>query len=338
MARFDPAAVLASRPALTALGRLAEQLRAAGYNNRPLPAAYPGAAASRLALGHAVERCDWPDDDSRALVAAGAADLTASALTLRFLLFAAGRTLVVVPKDGGYDSERVYFGRDSLWLAELARRIGPPRGALADLGSGAGTVAALLADRFDPVVATDILPRTAASAALTLALNRRTDGRAAGGAVVADVAGGLRAGAFDLVTANPPWVPDRQPDASGRHRVFAEGGRTGFELPRRFVAEALTLLRPGGVAVTLLLDVTWRDGRRPLHALARGLRRLGHDVAIVDTDAERCWPDLAPDLLGRFPGMAAVRHVALLVAAGRPLSAAAPSWRGSTSSPTAGRW
>jgi len=293
---------------------VAGRLRAAGYANEPVTG--EAGAAAMLALGHPVPVAIVGQGDADALVRAGAADLVEGRLHPRFLVFAQGRVLVVVPMDGGFASARVYFGRDSLWLADLASRAGSPGGRLADLGAGAGAVAALLAHRYETVVATDVLPRTAACAAITLALNPRPNGRPAGAACLADVTAGLRAASFDLVTANPPWVPDRLPDPEGRHRVFAEGGETGFELPRRFVAEAVTLLRPGGVSVTLAIDVTWRDGHRPLPALARGYRRLGLDVAIVPTEADRSWPDLAPELLDRFPGMEAVRHVALLV--GRP--------------------
>lgn len=314
MPAFDPAGVLAHPPALAALGRLADGLRAAGYANEPIDG--PAHSLAELALGHPAPLGDLDVADATALVDAGAADVDDATLQPRFVLFAQDGVLVVVPMDGGYASERVYFGRDSLWLADLAARVGPGGSRLADLGTGAGAVAALLADRYDVVVATDVLPRTAACAALTLALNRRNDGRPPGAVCLADVTAGLRPGSFDLVTANPPWVPDRAPDPEGRHRVFAEGGETGFELPRRFVAEAVALLRAGGVSVTLTIDVTWRDGRRPLPALARGYRRLGLDVAIVPTEADRSWPQLAPELLDRFPDMAAVRHVALLV--GRP--------------------
>jgi methylase of polypeptide subunit release factors len=161
------------------------------------------------------------------------------------------------------------------------------------------------------VLATDVAPRTAATAAISLRLNPRPDGRPAGDACVADVGAGLRRGSFDLVTANPPWVPDL--GAVGGTRVYAEGGETGFELPRRFIVEAVELLAPGGTAVVLGADITWSDGRRPLHALARGLRRLGHEVAIQPTEAADVWPNLHAELSARFPAIAAVAHVVLLV-------------------------
>ena len=134
---------------------------------------------------------------------------------------------------------------------------------------------------------------------------------------MADVAAGLRPGSFDLVTANPPWVPDLG-IAIGEQGRFSRGGSTGFELPRRFLVEAAGLLAPGGVAVVLGLDVTWRDGSRPCWPWSRGLVRLGFEVAVESTEQDQIWPDFEPRMLERFPTMAAARHVAVLVA--RPAS------------------
>ena len=128
---------------------------------------------------------------------------------------------------------------------------------------------------------------------------------------VADVSAGLRTGVFDLVVANPPWMPVH-PDAAPR--VFAEGGATGFELPRRFAVEAAALLAPGGSAIVLMLDLTWSNLTRPVHGLARGLQRLGYDVAIHPTDPDATtWPELETDLVARFEHIVAATHVALLV-------------------------
>jgi len=314
--QFRPEAVLASAPAMVVLGRLARELRRQGYANE-VPTGGPTAerTVARVGLGLDVDAHDValalgptaPQD----LLEAGAVDVVDGLVVPRFALYAEGPSLVLLPRDDGLAPDRVYFGRDTLWLAQLARQWGPGRGAMADLGTGAGAVAALLAPAYERVVATDVAPRTAASAAVTMALNPRADGSPAGVVCVADVAAGLRGGAYDLVTANPPWVPDLGP--GGVRRTYARGGETGFELPRRFVVESAELLAPGGVAVVLGIDVTWADGSRPLVALARGLRRLGHEVAIVPTEAADVWPTLEADLTARFEGMRSVAHVVLLV-------------------------
>jgi len=310
--RFEAEQVLASAPAMAALGELAGELRAAGYADEVIAdAGTRTEALTRLALGLDTDRGALGSVDVEGLSAAGALDVVDATVIPRFALFARDATFVLLPRDDGFAPERVYFGRDSVWLAEIAARLRPEGGAVADLGTGAGAVAALLAPRYERVVATDVAPRTAASAAITLALNPRPDGRPAGAVCLADVASGLRPGAFDLVTANPPWVPDVS--GHGGPRTYASGGASGFELPRRFMVEAAELLAPGGVAVVLGIDATWSDGSRPLLALSRGLRRMGYDVAVEPTGEAVMWPTLEADMTARVPGMAAVRHVAVLM-------------------------
>ena len=57
-------------------------------------------------------------------------------------------------------------------------------------------------------------------------------------------------GGFDLVVANPPYVPT----SAGDHRPWADGGPTGAQLPARFALDAIDLLQPG--------DTALEDGRR----------------------------------------------------------------------------
>jgi hypothetical protein len=315
-ARFDAPRVLASPTALAALEGLGKILRSVRYDNQPLDDGSSAERhATRLALGHRVSVVETRPSVVEALVGAGAADLVAGGddLVPRFAIFGADDALVLVPRDGGFAADRVYFGRDSLWLAEVAAALEVRTGRYADLGTGAGGVAAMLAGRHDEAVVADLVPRTAACAAITMCLNRRPDGRPAGEVCVTDVAAALRPGSFSLVTANPPWVPN---DGESR-RFYADGGASGFELPRRFVVEAAQLLAPGGASAILALDATWRDESRPLASLAGGLRRLGYEVAIVPAPPD-VWGDLEQNLLGRFSAMAAACLVALLVR--RPLA------------------
>jgi hypothetical protein len=318
-ALFDATRVLADRAAMSALIGLAGRLRAASYQNDLTEG---DRIASELALGFPVTRHDMERNVLEVLVKAGAGDVDGDRFTPRFTLFSLGDVITLVPKDDGDDPGRVYFGRDSLWLADFVSRATNVGGAAADLGTGAGTVAALLAPHFDPVVGTEILKRTAASAAVTFALNPRRDGTSAATACLTDVASGLAAGAFALVTGNPPWVPELDHDVTGPLRVFAEGGVTGFELPRRFIMEGAALLAPDGVMVMLTLDVIWADGARPLHALARGLMRLGLEVSLVRTDLSELWDTLERDLCDRFPAIKSVVHVAFV--AHRPLGHVLP--------------
>src|SRR5438552_1815971 len=83
---------------------------------------------------------------------------------------------------------------------------------------------AALATRYDHVVAADLSHRCVSTAALIPIVNPHLRSRFS--AVEMDVANGLRAGSFDLVTANAPWVPEVvTPD--GPPRLFAAGGPTG---------------------------------------------------------------------------------------------------------------
>ncbi len=171
-----------------------------------------------------------------------------------------GTVATAVPRVGWSDAI-TYVGADSAHLVDAVLRLAPHGDRAAELGTGTGLLAALLARRYRVVVATDVAADVALAAAVTLALNPAPEGHGAG-AAVADVAAGLRPATFDLVAANAPWVPH---DGFGTAPpLFANGGETGSELPRRFLVEGAALLRPGGVAVTLGLDTTLRDGRRPL--------------------------------------------------------------------------
>lgn len=76
----------------------------------------------------------------------------------------------------------------------------------------------------------------------------------------------LRPGVFHLVAANPPWMPWRPAlvDGAGeRPQIWAYGGERGWEVPRRFLDDALHLLAPGGTAVVLALATVWADGEAP---------------------------------------------------------------------------
>lgn len=303
---FDAERTLATPAALRALDELVTTLRRTGYANLPRSDVAPTtAAAIAFALGYPVAQRSFDAAHTEALVAAGAADLVDGEVAPRFMIFASGQAMVLVPRDNGTHPARVYFGQDSMWLADIATRLDLHGGWHADLGTGTGAVLALLAGRHDHAVGTDLLPRTAASAGITARLNPRPDGRPLAAVVVADVAEGLRPGRFTLVTANTPWVPSRRFE-----RAFADGGPSGFDVPRRFVTSAAQLLAPGGIAIALVLDATWDDGTRPAVALARGLRRLGYETALQPTPG---WPELEGELLAHIPGLRAARHVALLV-------------------------
>jgi methylase of polypeptide subunit release factors len=205
----------------------------------------------------------------------------------------------------------LYLGPDSGYLVDAARRLAPRGVRAVDLGAGTGLLASMLSATYETVVATDIVERVAAAADLTLALAERPSTHTAA-AVVADVAAGLRTAAFDLVTANPPWVPT---GAGAARRVFADGGATGTELPCRVVREAAELLRPGGTAVVLALDVCCDGDRRPLREVCAELSAEGYTTSIVPTPLGRMLPDLEAQMRRRQPRIVTAEHVVIVVAA-----------------------
>lgn len=312
LARFEPAAVLAHPEGRAGARELAERLRASGWDDGP-----GDGPLHDLARGALLDRDAYTaalgDELGHRLLATGLARHDGGRLRLGCGWLALDDLVVPVPREAPA-ADFIYLGPEALYLEEVRAALGAG-GRLAYLGCGAGHAATVLARHTDTVVATDLLPRAAAMTALAFAANA-TVLAASAQVVVADVAGPLRPAAFDLVVANPPWVPT---DTGDTGRVFADGGPTGVELPGRFLAAAVDLLRPGGTAVVVTLDPTLTDGRRPL------LRRLDEVVASATSRGARCdarvlstpiaerRAGFEQNLLDRHPTLSAARHVAVVV-------------------------
>jgi release factor glutamine methyltransferase len=159
-------------------------------------------------------------------------------------------------------------------LVEAALAALPPGGALLDLCTGGGCVAATVAlERPDArVVAVDLSPE-----ALALA---RENAEALGARVEllrGDLYAALPPGErFDVVAANPPYVPSGELDGLPREvrrepRLALDGGEDGLAVIRRVVAGAAQRLRPGGA---LAVEMHERHGELlPGMCLAAGLAR-----------------------------------------------------------------
>jgi release factor glutamine methyltransferase len=141
---------------------------------------------------------------------------------------------------------------DSWMLADALRAEVRPGSRALDLctGSGALAVAAAQAGAAE-ITAIDVSRRSV----LTVRLNARLNGvrvRALRGDLAAPVAGER----FDVVVANPPYVPaatDRLP-SRGLRRAW-DAGRDGRALLDRVLAEAPGLLAPGGALLVVHSDL-----------------------------------------------------------------------------------
>jgi methylase of polypeptide subunit release factors len=238
----------------------------------------------------------------------GSIEIDDDETTPRFALFPEGDLLALIPRPTCFD-EVAYLGPDSRWLVEVACRLAPGGDRAVELGAGQGYLSAALSNRYRFTLATDLRPWTAAVAAITLAMNMQPDGKAA--VCAADVARGLRPRSFDLVTGNPPWVPNR--DETRARRLFADGGPTGFELPRRFISEGSALIAPGGMGLFNCVDARYSGGREPLVELIRELELDGCVVEIEEVPADRQWPDRTKELGALYPDLERARLVSVVV-------------------------
>ena len=160
----------------------------------------------------------------------------------------------------------MYIGPDSRQLARCTSRR-PVRAAL-DLCTGSGVHAVLAAAHADRVVAVDINPRAVACArfnALALGISNLE-------VRIGDLFEPVAAERFDLITANPPFVPS----PSDEFR-FRDGGRSGEDIQKRIVAELPLRLAPEGIA-QIVTELPERDGEPLLDRLRQWLAGAPIDI------------------------------------------------------------
>ncbi len=138
----------------------------------------------------------------------------------------------------------------------------------ADVGTGTGVLAFVLARAGARVVATDLEPAAVESA--------REDAERLGltGAVEVARADLFPEGRFDLVVSNPPWLPDEARTPLER-AVYDPGGA----FLERLVAGLPARLAPGGEAWIVISDLAERLGLRPEGHVAALAARAGLRVA-----------------------------------------------------------
>jgi release factor glutamine methyltransferase len=143
-----------------------------------------------------------------------------------------------------------------------------PHGAdVLDVGTGSGALAMVAARRGTRVTAVDMSWR----AVFTARLNAWLAGlpvRTRHGNLFAPV----RGRSFDLILANPPYVPSPLggPAPHGAARAW-DAGQDGRLVLDRICAEAPSLLRPGGVLL-IVHSVLSNPGRTLVHLRGAGLK------------------------------------------------------------------
>lgn len=160
-------------------------------------------------------------------------------------------------------------GRDSHILARCTtrRRF---RSAL-DLCTGSGIHALLASSHAKRVLAVDISPR----AARCTRFNAQASGASNLEVVAGDLFEAVHGQRFDLITANPPFVPS--PLDTLR---FRDGGRSGEDIQKRIVAGLPHHLAPGGMA-QVVTELGEREDEPLVHRVREWLDGAPMDIHIL---------------------------------------------------------
>jgi len=164
-------------------------------------------------------------------------------------------------------------------VLDLARMKKAPR--IIDVGTGSGCIALALAAELPwaRVEAVDISPaalEVARANAHRLQLDHRVIFQQR------DLLAGAPAATYDFVVANPPYVPESEPEKAQREvrefepKVAVFAGESGLEVYRRLIPQAREALKPGG---WLVVEIGF--------SLAAAVQELVRDWAEV-----RVTPDL----------------------------------------------
>lgn len=221
-----------------------------------------------------------PASDREILVRSGLLDVDATGLArARASLFPSGDCLIFSdhawpelshPKYSHIPYNQVMFvGKDSRHLARCTVRR-PIRSAL-DLCTGSGIQALLAAAHSERVLAVDVNQRAIRCTqfnAHALGLNNL---RAIAGDLFEHTGGEL----FDLITANPPFVPSPLNTLE-----YRDGGRSGEEIQERIVEGLPHHLAPGGIA-QMVTELGEREGEPLVRRLREWLRGAPMDIHVL---------------------------------------------------------
>ncbi|MGW6570495.1 HemK2/MTQ2 family protein methyltransferase [Streptomyces sp. NPDC054975] len=167
----------------------------------------------------------------------------------------------------------VYRPQGDTWL--LAEALGDehlgPHDQVLEIGAGTGALALRAAATGARVTATDVSWRAVISTRVN-ALRQRRPLRVLHG----DFAARAQGRRFDLVLANPPYVPSPapRPPSHGAARAW-DAGRDGREVIDRICARAPALLKEGGVLLLV------HSGMCGTEATLRHLERAGLQAAVT---------------------------------------------------------
>jgi hypothetical protein len=228
----------------------------------------------------------------------------------RLLVGCCNRLALAAPPPGHpcFDAAATpYCGPESLWFARFLVSRGPCETAL-DLCTGSGLLAMLPQAR--EVVATDIDGAALEVAAFNLALNRCGNIAVRHGDLFAPV-GDAR---FDLITANPPFLPSGPGPSLP---ACGDGGRRGDDTLAAILNDVSDHLAPGGEALiyaegfgdragpAILADLPkmalspahdytcWIGGTRNAQQAIFDLCRLWQLVGATEEEAWAYWRDIA---------------------------------------------
>ncbi len=141
-----------------------------------------------------------------------------------------------------------------------------------DLCTGSGVHAILSAASAERSIAVDINPRALDFTTINAALNGVTVETR-----LADLYQAVQGEKFDLITANPPFVPSPDPDVL----IHRSAGESGEEIPERLVAGLPEYLEEGGL-FSMVLDHPVYERETYLDRLERWLgEKQGWGIAVL---------------------------------------------------------
>lgn len=206
--------------------------------------------------------------------------------------------------------DAVFFGPDTYRFIRAMDHALPglqhPIQRCVDIGTGPGTAAILLADRFPEaeVWGVDINPKALNLAASNAKAKGISNAHFEYSNLLNDIAGN-----FDLIVANPPYLVDPF------ERTYRHGnGPLGAQLALDIVDTALARLTPGGTLM-LYTGVAMLDGQDPfLHAVEEKINKAGANYQYSEID-----PDIFSEELLNTAYIEADRIAAVWLQVTRPM-------------------